>query len=216
MTRIVLVRHGQTEWNAGSSSGEHFRGRIDIELNALGRAQSQAVAECLSSLPVEAIYTSPLQRAVSTARALGQRVHQDVQHCDGLLDIDYGEWAGRSQQEVAAQWPELHGRWRLTPHLVQIPGGELLDDVRQRALQGLKTVLDRHSNGLVVLVSHQAVNKVLICAWLGLDNSSFWRIRQDTGCINRFDYGDQSYTVLALNEVCHLAKCRPELDASPA
>jgi broad specificity phosphatase PhoE len=211
VTGILLVRHGQTEWNAGSRSGEYFRGLIDIDLNALGRSQAQAIAQCLCALGVQAIYSSPMQRAVETARPLGQRLDLDIQPCEGLLDIDYGEWAGHSHLEVAARWPEPYRWWRTAPHLVQIPGGECLADVRQRAQEGLRKILEQHSTGTVVLVSHQAVNKVLICSWLGLDNSWFWRVGQDTGCINRFDYDGKDYTVLTLNEVCHLADCWREL-----
>lgn len=216
MTRILLVRHGQTEWNAGSQSGEHFRGRIDIGLNALGVSQAQAVARCLGALQVEAIYSSPLQRAIETARPLGQRLALDIQPCDGLLDIDYGEWAGHSQLEVAARWPEPYSWWRTAPQLVQIPGGECLADVHRRAQQGMSGILQKHGDGTVVLVSHQAVNKVLICSWLGLGTAWFWRVGQDTGCINRFGYDGKDYAVLTLNEVCHLAECHSGLHGRPA
>jgi len=216
VTRILLVRHGQTEWNAGSQSGEHFRGRIDVGLNALGESQAQAIARCLCALPVQAVYSSPLQRAIDTARPLAQRLALDIQPTEGLLDIDYGEWAGHSQREVAVRWPEPYSWWRTAPHLVQIPGGECLAELHRRVQQGVNKILRQHSDGMVVLVSHQAVNKVLICSWLGLGNAWFWRVGQDTGCINRFDYDGKDYAVLTLNEVCHLADCRSRPGGLPA
>lgn len=202
--RILLVRHGQTEWNAGNDTGEHFRGRIDIGLNPTGIAQAQAVADCLAPLEITAVYASPLQRALDTARPLAQARALSVTPFQGLLDIDYGQWSGKSHIEVAGQWPELYRRWRTAPHVVQIPGGESLADVRERATQGLEGLLRRHHDEIIVLVGHQAMNKVLICAMLGLDNASFWRIRQDTGCVNRFDHDGDTFAVLTLNEVCHL------------
>ena len=212
MLRVLLVRHGQTEWNAGSCVGEHFRGRIDIGLNATGIAQARSVAAYLAPLQVRAVYTSPLKRALDTARPIAQAHGLDVTPLPGLLDIHYGQWGGRSLDEVAAQWPELYRLWKTMPHLVQIPGGESLDDVRRRVSEGLEQVFAGHDRQIVVLVGHQVVNKVLICKVLGLDNSAFWRIRQDTGCINRFDYDSASFILLTLNELCHLPAQPRDLD----
>jgi broad specificity phosphatase PhoE len=213
--RIILVRHGQTAWNAGSDLGEHFRGRIDIGLNPTGLAQARSVADCLAPLDVRAVYASPLQRALDTARPIAQGHGLAVEPYQGLLDIDYGQWGGKAHREVSVQWPELYRRWRCTPHLVQIPGGESLADVRERARTGLECLLARHDGEIIVLVGHQVVNKVLVCALLGLENSATWRIRQDTGCINRFDYDGQAFTVLTLNEVHHLPSHPGDLDELP-
>jgi probable phosphoglycerate mutase len=213
--RIILVRHGQTDWNDGGSSGEHFRGRIDIGLNATGIAQAKAVGDCLALVDVDAIYASPLERAMDTARPIAARHGLKVAPLQGLLDINYGQWGGRSHREVADQWPELYSQWRTAPHLVQIPGGESLNDIRQRIDQGLKTLSERHDRGIIVLVGHQAVNKVMVCRFLGLDNAAFWHIRQDTGCINRFDLDGERARALTINEVCHLPVHPQALDDLP-
>ena len=215
MLRMILVRHGQTKWNAGSASGEHFRGRLDIELNATGLAQARAVADRLADLDISAVYASPLQRAVHTARPIAEARRLVVEPFQGLLDIDYGQWGGRSFDEVAAQWPELYRQWRTAPHLVQIPEGESLADVRERVVAGLQEILGRHDQEIVVLVGHQVVNKVLICVMLGLEDGAFWRVRQDTCCINRFDHDGSGFTVLTLNEVCHLPSRPVDLDQLP-
>jgi broad specificity phosphatase PhoE len=214
--RIILVRHGQTEWNAGSASGEHFRGQIDVDLNEIGRAQAKAVADRLAGINVAALYASPLQRAMHTAQPIAQGRELAVQPFQGLLDIDYGHWGGRSFDDVAARWPDLYRLWRTAPHQVQIPGGESLADVRARVEQGLCEIVACHEGEIVVLVGHQVVNKILICVMLGLGTSAFWRIRQDTCCINRFDYDRGIYAVLTLNEVDHLATRPPDLDRLPS
>jgi broad specificity phosphatase PhoE len=215
LLRILLVRHGQTEWNQGSESGEHFRGRIDIDLNPTGIAQAESLADLLASLKIAAVYASPLRRALSTASPIAAAHDLAPEAFSGLLDIDYGHWSGKSHREVASQWPDLYRLWVHTPHLVQIPGGESLADVRQRAWAGLQRLLRSHEGQIIILVGHQVVNKVLICALLGLDNSAFWRIRQDTGCINRFDYDGQAFVVLTLNEVGHLLAPPRDLDVLP-
>jgi broad specificity phosphatase PhoE len=215
--RIILVRHGQTDWNDGGPAGEHFRGRIDIGLNPTGIAQAKCVADCLALVDVNAVYASPLQRAMHTAGPIAARHGLQVKPAQALLDINYGQWGGRSHHEVGARWPELYRQWIDAPHLTQIPGGESLDEISDRLDAGLRALLEHHDRQLVVLVGHQVVNKVLICKLLGLGNDAFWRIRQDTGCINRFDYSSKGATALTINEVCHLLIHPQALDElSPA
>jgi probable phosphoglycerate mutase len=223
--RIILVRHGQTEWNAGSTGGEHFRGRIDVPLNAVGEAQARAVADRLAAIEIAAVYASPLQRAQRTALPIAETHGQDVTPFEGLLDIDYGDWGGLAHTQVAAEWPTLYARWRREPDRVQIPGGESLADVRRRVSAGLDEILGRHQDEIVVMVGHQVVNKVMLCVVLGLENSAFWRIRQDTCCINRFDHLGRdhpgrsqdctAFTLLTLNEVGHLSSFPADLDSLP-
>jgi len=213
--RIILVRHGQTAWNAGSAGGEHFRGRIDVPLSPVGEAQALAVAERLAAVEVAAVCASPLQRAQRTALPIAEAHGLAVVPFEGLLDIDYGDWGGRAFTEVADEWPALYARWRSEPHRVRIPGGESLSDVRQRVSAGLDELVDRHQDEILVLVGHQVVNKILLCLVLGLENSAFWRIRQDTCCINRFDHDGGGYTLLTLNEVGHLPSWPADLDRLP-
>ena len=89
MTQIILVRHGQTAWNRA----ERFRGHSDVPLNGTGQSQAHATARrIVSTWKVDAVYTSPLRRAVDTAQSIAQRCGLTAQPCDGLIDINYGEW----------------------------------------------------------------------------------------------------------------------------
>lgn len=204
MTRIILVRHGQTEWNTGSGAGERFRGRVDLSLNAAGLAQAHALAERLADLPIVAVYSSPLKRAMQTAYPTAQQLGLPVQPLPGIIDINYGDWQGLSHAEVANAYPDLYRRWLEKPHLVRFPNGENLRQVQLRGMAALKEVAARHKGRIVLLVAHQVINKVLVCAMLGLDNFHFWRIRQDNGCINVFDYQDGIFTAVLINDTCHL------------
>ena len=205
MTRIILVRHGQTAWNVGASSaeGERFRGRIDLLLNERGRAQAQALAERLANEPIAAIYASPLQRAMETAESTAQRLGLTVQPLEGIIDINYGDWQEHPHSEVARLYPALYRQWLQEPHLVR-PPGESLEEVRDRAMAALHQVMARHPDQTVLVTAHQVVNKVLVCAMLGLDNSHFWRIRQDNGCLNIFDYQEGVFIAVLINDTCHL------------
>jgi len=200
-TDILLVRHGQTEWNRVV----RFRGRTDLGLDQVGWTQARALARRLANWPIKAIYTSPLRRARQTAEPLARQLGLSIQPTEGLLDIDYGRWQGRTPEEVAQAEPRLYQLWLEEPQRVQIPGGESLSLVQQRVRLTMEEVVACHPDEMVLLIGHQVVNKVLICSLLGLDLASFWRIGQDTACLNRFRYHDGLYDVLLLNDTCHLA-----------
>ena len=183
MTEIILARHGETEWNVA----EVFRGRIDVELNETGTKQAELLAGHLSSLKIDAVYSSPLKRALKTAEMIARYHKLDVEIAPGLTDFDYGEWQGLPHHEVKEKYKELYAEWAENPHLVKMPAGESLADVRERAVGVVDDIVTRYK-GTIVLVSHRVVNKVLICALLGLDNSRFWNIKQDTCGITTFIY----------------------------
>jgi broad specificity phosphatase PhoE len=204
MTRIILVRHGQTGWNVGAGAGERFRGRVDLPLDDKGLAQARALAERLADCPIVAVYSSPLRRAVETARPTAQKLGLLVQPLPGIIDINYGDWQGLSPAEVANVYSDLYPRWLETPHRVKFPHGESLRQVRLRGMAALKEIAARHEGRTVLLVAHQVVNKVLVCAMLGLDNSHFWRIQQDNACINIFEHQDGIFTAVLINDTCHL------------
>ena len=199
MTEIILARHGETEWNVK----EVFRGRVDTELNETGIKQAQLLAEYLSSTKIQAISSSPLKRASKTAETIAGYHKLDVEIAPGLIDFDYGKWQGLPHQEVKDKYKELYAEWINSPNRVKIPAGESLNDVRKRAMSVVDDVIAKYK-GAVVLVAHRVVNKVLICALLGLDNSHFWNIRQDTGGITTFSYENERFILTKHNETSYL------------
>ncbi len=199
MTEIIIVRHGETEWNVG----EIFRGRIDIELNETGIKQAELLAKYLSKQTIDAIYSSPLKRALRTAEIIAGYHKLDVDIVSGLIDFNYGQWQGLSHQEVKDKYKELYTAWINRPDQVKMPAGENLDDVKKRAMDVVTDIISRYK-GTVVLVSHRVVNKVLICALLGLDNSRFWNIKQDTGGITTFTYENEQFILTKHNDTSYL------------
>jgi broad specificity phosphatase PhoE len=199
MVEIILARHGQTAWNVE----EVFRGQIDVELNQTGIKQAELLAEYLSGQKIEAVYSSPLKRALKTAEAIASRHRLVVEVSPGLIDGDFGQWQGLSLREVKDKYKKLYEQWAQSPQLVEIPGGESLDVVRERALKVVNEVIARHS-GAVVLVAHRVVNKVLICALLGLDNSHFWNIKQDVGGTTVFSYENSRLVLTRHNDTSYL------------
>ena len=200
MTRFLLVRHGQTQWNRE----ERFRGRADLPLNETGARQAEAVAWSLKAWPVSAIYHSPLKRALETASIIAGALALPSVNLDALIDIDFGSWTGLSDQEAATQDGALWHTWLESPQKVRFPGGESLDDVRQRVVAAVEELAVRHDRQTVILVSHNVVCRVLMCAMLGLDNSRFWQVKQDVCTLNIFELRDSLPTVSLLNDTCHL------------
>jgi len=206
MTSIYLVRHGQTAWN----KEEIFRGRTDVPLDETGLRQAELAGEYFKGLEIHGIYSSPLSRAWETAQKIAQFHHLNVQPLQGILDMSFGKWEGQSHQDIQKKDREIYRQWREEPHLVRLPGGEGLNDVRVRAMAALEEVIRNHPGKTLVLVSHRVVNKVLICGILGLDNSHFWQITQDTTAINLIQHRDGKYILSLMNETCHLKALKEE------
>jgi len=199
VTRLLLVRHGETEWN----SDVIYRGRAEVALSETGRLQAERLGARLAAERVTALYSSPLIRAKETAEAVARHTGCAVQVLEDLNDLDCGEWQGLSDPEVKARYPEERRLWLSAPHLVTLPGGESLADVSARVCRVLEVAL-RH-DGVVVLVSHRVVHKVAICSLLGLDNSHFWDIRLDLAGITEFECTARRRVLVRHNETSHLA-----------
>ncbi len=202
MTRLIVVRHGQTEWNRV----ERFRGRADVPLNETGLRQAQAVARRIAAAwKVDGVYYSDLARTRVTALTIAADCGSPAYPQPGLLDIDYGAWTGLSPDEVAARDPELWQLWKEDPQDVHIPGGETLEVVRRRAVACMEAVASRHEGGTAVIVSHLVVCRLLVLEAMGLETVHFWRIQQETGTVNVFELEDEVYTIVTVNDACHLS-----------
>jgi len=201
MTRFLLVRHGQTEWNRV----ERFRGRADVPLNETGLAQARATGERVAAEwePVS-VYSSPLSRAVRTAEAIAMHFGLPVQICPALADIDYGHWQGLTPDEARERWPEEVEAWFSAPQKARIPGGETLDDLRARSMSVVKELGDQHEGQTIVLVAHTVINRIILLGVLGLGNDRFWRLRQEPCAINVFEWDGADFVLVSMNDTCHL------------
>lgn len=213
MLRILVIRHGETSWN----KDKIFRGRVDISLSEIGQSQADLLSRKLSGQPIQSIYASPLKRSVETALAIqeGQSGSTPIIQEDQLIDIDYGSWEKKSHIQVQQEFPDLYQQWLDAPHTIQIPEGENLSSIRRR----IETLLDRlvthHGQGdgvaTIALVSHRVTIKILLCAVLGLDNSHFWQIKQDTAALSVLDYQAGRFILAGLNDICHLSELKDKM-----
>lgn len=202
MTTILLVRHGRTAWNRE----ERFRGQVDLPLDDWGLQQAELVGQRIASQwQPAAIYASSLQRTLQTAAAIAGACSLHTTIYDGLLDIDYGAFAGLTPDEAASRHPDLARAWRRAPHMVLFPDGESLGDVRDRAEVALEEISTNHPDQTVVLVTHVVVCRLLFCMTLGLDSSHFWQFEPATASISVIEVGDGRRALLSFNDTCHLA-----------
>jgi len=217
MIRIILIRHGRTAWNLPEGQGQYFRGTTDLPLAEEGVAQAEATAQRLARVHIDAIYASPLQRAAHTAAILAAPHGLDVHTLTGLSSMSYGEWAGLLTTEVAQRWPDLYAQYHTDPFGVQVPGGDCMAGLRDRAVASVHEVLRRHAGGgCAVLVSHEAVCRTLTCTLAGMPNDLFWRFRQSLCNLTVFDYDPAAggFALVQMNDACHLEPSLPRAKGS--
>jgi broad specificity phosphatase PhoE len=201
MTRLLLLRHGRTEWNRDS----RFRGRADVPLDSVGRDQADALARRIASAwAPTAVYSSPLARSLATAEAVARRFGLGVCREDRLVDLDHGEWQGLTVPEARARWPALLAAWRSSPETVRPPGGESLQELRARAAAAVARLARQHADETIVVVGHDAVNRVILLEALGLPDACYWRIGQHEAALNVIEGEPGAFSVLALNDTGHL------------
>jgi probable phosphoglycerate mutase len=201
MTNIILVRHGQTAWNRE----ERFRGHADIPLDETGLAQAQATASRISQQwRPDVIYAGSLSRTVQTAEPTAQLFNLKVQADPNLIDVDCGDWQGSTPEEVQQRWPIEYETYLHLPQIFQFPGGEALEEARLQAIEHVRELCVRHPERIIMLVSHTALNRLILLSVLGLNSSGFWRIRQDTCAINAFETHNGQFILNLLNATSHL------------
>lgn len=205
MPKVVLVRHGKTKWNEEG----RYQGKVDVPLSAEGAEQARKVGLALKHLPVKAVYSSPLSRCVETAKEIARHHSLEVVQVEELKEINHGEWEGMLAKEVERKYPELLRLWKEKPAVVKMPGegGESLQDVYERVTRALKEILSKHSEDeLVVVVSHDATNKVAMCHFLGVDLNKFWAFKQANCGITVVEYSPKTGRVIVhvANATSHL------------
>jgi probable phosphoglycerate mutase len=199
-TRLLLLRHGQTEL----SVGRRYSGHGDPELTALGHAQAAAAARRLAARgDVDAILTSPLRRARQTAATVAELIDVPLQERPGLIETDFGAWEGLTFTEARDRDPELHGRW-LGAQDVAPPGGESFVDVAARMVAERDAILAEHAGRTVIVVSHVTPIKMLLRDALGGGGEILYRLHLDLAGLSEVEYyPDGGTSVRLVNDTSH-------------
>ena len=185
-TRIVLVRHAETE---ESARGRCY-GRLDVRLSQRGLQQAEALAASLAGLGLAAVYASPIARALDTARPIAAAHGLEPSVLDALAELDFGEVEGLRVDEMEAERPELFRAWMDDTAQVRFPGGEGLADLRGRVLPALVEIRARHERQAVAVVAHGGVIRVVLADALGLGDGALFRLDQAEGGVSVVDWLD--------------------------
>ena len=161
-TTIVLVRHGETDWNREN----RFQGHANPRLNDAGREQARTLAEELGSETFAAVYTSPLRRAAETAAIIGTELGFPPVENASLMEVDVGSWSGLTRTEVMARFPDGFARWLEYGHGWE--DGETYDELGERVVAGLSSIGANHPNEAVVAVTHGGPIRSALAAAKGI------------------------------------------------
>ncbi len=197
---LILVRHGQTDWNVSA----RYMGWIDQGLNREGLEQAEKLARRLDPWPISAVFSSPLSRALRTAEIIAGPHSLRVKTMTELGEMRIGDWEGMFAMDIASLYPELWRTWRANPGDFRMPNGESLGEVRERAVEAFGRVMERAEGKMVLAVTHDVVVRLLVAECLGVN----------TGIYRRLEVGNASMTVIerdgarlklkVMNDTCHL------------
>jgi probable phosphoglycerate mutase len=200
-TTTVLLRHGDTQL-----SPEHrFSGVHDHPLSASGTRQAKAAAGRLASgIPIDAVVSSPLQRAAATAAIAAGELGLTAATDDDLREADFGDWDGFTLAEIQQRWPEAAAAWRRDPEQAP-PGGESFADASHRVNRACDRLLRHYAGQTVLVVSHVTPIKILLCRALGAPLSTLYRLYLGSACISEIQWHGRGFAAVhRVNDTSHL------------
>lgn len=207
MKKILLIRHGQNDW-----VGKRLAGRTPgVHLNENGRREAEMLADRLtrSDVDIHVLYSSPLERARETAAPLAERLKMEVQILDGVAEVEYGQWTGRSLDDLKdeARWPTVLYR----PSGARFPGGETMRAMQNRAVEAIEHVASQlEEKQTAVVFSHSDVIKAILAHYAGIHFDLFQRLVVSPASISIVGFGDHGPIVIQLNDTAHVPPSAPD------
>lgn len=200
--RVYLIRHGETEWN----STLKFQGATDIQLSERGRQQAFSLAKRLASLKPDAFYASDLVRAYETAKIISGYHDMPVKKVPGLREMNFGAWEGLTSAEIKQRFANEVKKWWDNPFSIRIPNGETYSELIDRSVKAIKEIIEQHTEGKVIIVSHGGPIRSIVGSVLGIDLSKYWQLGLHNGSLSILDFTGWENGILALfNDCSHLA-----------
>lgn len=201
LTRIYLIRHGETEWNHTG----RLQGNSNVLLSPEGIHQAWLLAEHTPFRNVDAIYSSDLSRAIMTAEPLAEKFGLPIIQERGFREMNFGEWEGRALSELALSEPGFE-RFFTKPDKIHPPGGETFLEGQARVLTAMDELVDLHDGQSVIVVSHGAIIRLILCAALTIPIRKMWAISQSNSAVNILCIDGGSAVVELVNSTAHLYK----------
>lgn len=203
MTRLYLVRHGETEWNKAS----RIQGRTDTELSSLGIEQAKKLAYRLNSEDIDVVYSSSLKRAMKTAGIIAECKGCSLYESEDYHEIRLGPWEGMTMSEIQEKYSEHLLTYKEDPINFKLPGAETFAELTERTYRAISEIVAMHKGKNILLVSHGTAIKAAIIRILGIDMNNYIKFKIDNASISIIDFYDDSAekpVVYCLNDTCHL------------
>lgn len=163
--RLYFLRHGETTYSRTGG----YCGELDPELTPEGQQMAEGFAKTYQSLPWEAVYCSPMKRTIATAKPLCDAIGIEMQLRDGLKEIRYGEWEGKTNDFVKQHYADEYVRWLTEPAWNPPTGGETAVEIASRSSLVVSEIEKKYASGNVLIVSHKATIRIILCSLLGID-----------------------------------------------
>ena len=198
--RLILVRHGKTDWNETG----RCQGISDVPLNSAGIEQAEKLAFSLRDEKIDLIYSSDLVRAKVTAEKIAGHHPIDVNVRDDLREMDQGIFEGLDFSYIQEKYPDVLEHWREDPDTLQLPGGESLTGVQQRALDAIEDIKSRFGSQNIVVVSHNMVIGTLFCSFTGSPLKKLRDYIVDEASKSIVEIYDDRFVIISFNDINHL------------
>jgi len=182
MTKIYLIRHGQTDFNLH----RRYCGWTDIDLNNQGRLQAEKLVAQFETIDIDIVCASHLKRAVQTARIIFQ--HQDLYLESDFAEMNFGILEGITADEAMAKFPDIYDTWVHSPWEVTLDAGESFQEFAQRVRRGFSLLLSRYKGKAIALVSHAGPIRLMLCDYFKRPQEDFWSIPQENGSVCMIEY----------------------------
>jgi broad specificity phosphatase PhoE len=205
-TTVYLTRHGQTEWN----SIGRMMGWTDEDMNETGLAQAGRLATRMAKMRLDAVYTSPLKRTISTGIIVGKSHGIIPKTAQGLIEINYGIWEGLARIEVKKKWPELQQQLHDDPSELAIPGGETFKQLAVRVVAAFNEIVKAEEGKHILMVSHQGILKVLVAELMGISYRDWGKFEIRNASLTTMTVNNGHIHVITLNDISHLEGVSPE------
>ncbi len=200
MGKIYLVRHGESEWNILNK----IQGQNNTNLTDKGREQAQKIGHRLIEEKIDTIFSSDLNRALDTAKIIGQILGLKVKSFEELREKKFGVWEGLTKQEIIDKFNNEHIIWMTEPHKLNLPNAENIVDLQERLLNVVNILIKDNENKNILIVSHGASIKALILGLLGIDISLYNKLTISNTSLSIIEYRDFSPVIRVLNDTNHL------------
>ena len=200
MKLIYLVRHAETDWN----KEKRYQGGKDIPLSNTGIEQARQLARRLKKVKFDVVYSSPLQRARQTAELLSRDNSPPIILEPAFREISHGLWEGLRVDEIMERFPKEFRLWKEKPHQVKMPQGESLHDLWKRVVPRFLELVAQTQGERILIIGHGGVNRVILMYCLKMELKDYWKLIQNSTCVNLIEMTSKGFQVKIINDLSHL------------